>query len=138
MRTSVLTVFFENPFWVAILERTEENSYQVARVVLGSEPSDAELYCFLSTHYHQFRFSPPVPIKKDMVTGSKVSVKRSLRNAKNDMAKKPGTKAQLAIGLMYEQHKIDSHSRKSKKAEEMATVQREMKIQKHKKKHRGH
>ena len=51
-----LTIYFDDPFWVAVLEREDEAGYQAARVVLGSEPSDAEAYQFFLKNYGAFQF----------------------------------------------------------------------------------
>jgi hypothetical protein len=41
-------ILFEDPFWVALLEREDECGYSVARVVIGaSEPTGTELVRFL-------------------------------------------------------------------------------------------
>jgi len=41
---SVLTVYFADPFWVGIYERTDSSGYAVCKVTFGSEPSDTEIY----------------------------------------------------------------------------------------------
>ena len=56
MMEGKLTVYFEDPFWVGVFEKQDENGYAVARVVFGSEPGDAQLYEFIRQHYEEFRF----------------------------------------------------------------------------------
>jgi Protein of unknown function (DUF2992) len=46
-----LSVFFEDPFWVAVFERQTGNQYQAARRVFGAEPSDPEVYQFVLQTY---------------------------------------------------------------------------------------
>ena len=55
-----LTVFFEEPFWVGVYERTESGQVEACRVVFGAEPKDYEVYDFLLKHWDSMRFSPPV------------------------------------------------------------------------------
>ena len=55
-----LTVFFEEPFWVGVYERTESGQVDACRVVFGAEPKDYEVYDFLLKHWDSMRFSPPV------------------------------------------------------------------------------
>ena len=46
-----LTVFFEEPFWVGVYERTESGQVEACRVVFGAEPKDYEVYDFLLKHW---------------------------------------------------------------------------------------
>ena len=55
-----LTVFFAEPFWVGVYERTESGQVEACRVVFGAEPKDYEVYDFLLKHWDSMRFSPPV------------------------------------------------------------------------------
>ena len=43
MKTS-LTVFFEDPFWVGVVERIDEGKYSVCKVTFGAEPTEAALW----------------------------------------------------------------------------------------------
>ena len=47
-----LTVFFEEPFWVGIFERIEDDKLSVAKVTFGAEPKDYEVYQFLLKYYY--------------------------------------------------------------------------------------
>ena len=40
---SILTVTFEDPFWIAVYERTYFDSYEVCKITFGSEPKDYEV-----------------------------------------------------------------------------------------------
>ena len=44
--TICLTVFFEDPFWVALAEFRQNDMLTVARHVFGGEPSEPEVYAF--------------------------------------------------------------------------------------------
>lgn len=54
----VLTVFFEEPFWVGIFEKTEYGKLSVSKVIFGAEPKDAEVFEFFLKYYNDLRFSP--------------------------------------------------------------------------------
>jgi hypothetical protein len=41
---ATMTVFFDDPFWVAVLELQYNGRVRAARQVFGAEPTDAELY----------------------------------------------------------------------------------------------
>jgi hypothetical protein len=47
---ATMTVFFDNPFWVAVLELHHDGRVHAARQVFGAEPTDAELYQYLLLH----------------------------------------------------------------------------------------
>lgn len=46
------TVLLEKFLWVVIFERTDKKGYAVARTVFGNEPTDPELYEFISSHFY--------------------------------------------------------------------------------------
>ena len=41
-RKNQLTVYFEDPFWVGVLERIEDGALSVCKVTFGAEPKDYE------------------------------------------------------------------------------------------------
>ena len=46
-----MTVYFDKPFWVAVLERHDpDGTVRAIRHVFGSEPTNPELYEFLLRH----------------------------------------------------------------------------------------
>ena len=57
---SRFTVLFEGPFWVGLYEREEDGLYTVCKVTFGAEPSGAEVYAVLCTHWHSLHFGPAV------------------------------------------------------------------------------
>ena len=67
---TTLTVFFEDPFWVGIWERSESGTYAVSRVVFGAEPSDAQVYDLILTRWNRLRFSPAHPAEEAAARGS--------------------------------------------------------------------
>lgn len=60
--TGKLTVYFENPFWVGILERIENGKLFVSKVTFGAEPKDYEVCVFVCRHYYKLKFSPPLTV----------------------------------------------------------------------------
>ena len=45
-----LTVYFEGPFWVGVLEREEAGRLEACKVTFGAEPKDRQVYdCLLYT-----------------------------------------------------------------------------------------
>lgn len=77
-----LTVFFENPFWVGLFERIENNSLYVAKITFGAEPKDYEVYGFILKNYYNLQFSPAVPT---VVKETKINPKRMQRQIKKQL-----------------------------------------------------
>ena len=132
---SRLTVFFDEPFWVGVFERTEDGKLSVSKITFGAEPKEAEVYEFILKHYCDLRFSPAVDA---VVKESRANPKRMQREVKKQLsAKGVGTKSQQALKLQQEQNK---QARKAKRREaKAAQAERlfELKQQKKKEKHRG-
>ena len=132
----VLTVFYEDPFWVGVFERTDQGRLTAAKVVFGAEPKDNEIYELILNHYQETRFSPAVATVESKTVHNP---KRMQREAKRQTAAKGiGTRSQQAIKLMQEQNKLERKhvSREQKEAEK----ERKFDLKQHKKseKHRGH
>ena len=131
-----LTIFFEDPFWVGLFERTEDGALSVCKVTFGSEPKDGEVYEFLLRNYSRLPFSPGVAA--DPHRSAENPKRRQRAAAKQLHTAGIGTKAQQALQLQREAQK---RSRREKtKAEKEAEQQRrfEKKQQKKKEKHKGH
>ena len=130
-----LTVYFEEPFWVGVLEKIESGTLSAAKVTFGAEPKDHDVYASILKHYYDLRFSPAV---ETVVKEEKLNPKRMQRDIKKSLAKTGiGTKSQQALKLQQEQNK---QSRKAKSREEKqaeADRQFELKQRKKKEKHRG-
>lgn len=133
---SSLTILFENPFWIGLYERIDEDKYEVCKITFGAEPKDYEVYDFLLKNWHTLTFSPPV--KTDKIVERKLNPKRMQREISSQLENKGiGTKAQQALKLQHEQSKIDrkTHSREQKEAEKER--QYALRQEKKKAKHRG-
>ena len=128
-------VFFEEPFWIGVVERTSEEGLRVCKVTFGAEPKDYEVLAFLLENYDKLRFGPSVEtVVKE--TGS--NPKRMQRMAQREL-REPGigTKSQQALKLQQELMKTERrvYSREQKEAEKERRF--EQKQQKRKEKHRG-
>ena len=55
-----LTVYFEEPFWVGVFERVDNNKLSVCKVTFGAEPKDYEIWEFILKYYYDLKFSPVV------------------------------------------------------------------------------
>lgn len=131
-----LTVFFEEPFWVGVFQRTENGRLSATKVTFGAEPKASEIYGFILKDYYCLQFGPAV---ETAVKEQKRNPKRLQRDAKKQMQSNGiGTKSQQALNMQREQNKQE---RKIKsRAEKTATAKKmfELKQQKKREKHKGH
>ena len=131
-----LTVYFDDPFWVGVFERIEDDKLSAAKVTFGTEPKDYEVYEFILKHYDSLQFSPAVAT---VIKEVKRNPKRMQRDVKKQLQDTGiGTKSQQALKLQQEQNK---QSRKVKSREQkLSEAERlfELKQQKKKDRHRGH
>lgn len=44
---SKFSVFFENPFWIGIIERQYKGTLKVCKITFGAEPKDAQIYEYI-------------------------------------------------------------------------------------------
>ena len=123
-------VFFEDPFWIGVVERISDGT-----ITFGIEPKDYEVYDWLLKNYYRLRFSPAV---KAEAKKEHTNPKRRQREARMQTAVSGiGTKSQQALSLQHEQLKEERkiRTREQKEAEKEARF--ELKQQKRKEKHRG-
>ncbi len=96
----MLTVFFEEPFWVGIFERMEQGKLSVCKVTFGAEPKDYEVWEFILRHCRDLKFSPAI---KAELKQSADNPKRRQRNIKKQLRNVGvGTKSQQALAAQRE------------------------------------
>lgn len=137
MNTSTFTVFFEDPFWVGVYERTRGGKLQAARVVFGAEPKDSDVYEFLLKNWNRLRFSPPVSASaKQDRAGNPKRMQREIHRRLSSHG--TGTKAQQALKLLQEQGKTERREKSREQRETEAERKRELHREKRREKHKGH
>ena len=93
-----LTVYFEGPFWVGVLEREEAGRLEACKVTFGAEPKDRQVYEWLLREWRGLTFSPGIPTQDRQRARS--SPKRRQRAAADELSRTGvGTKAQQALQL---------------------------------------
>lgn len=137
MDESLFTVFFEDPYWVGIIELTVDGSYSVARIVFGSEPTDAQILEYLFKNYpNNVRFTEGLEINNQQP--SHTNPKRRQREAASLLSKKgPTTKSQEAVQRSYEDYKQTKQHENRQLKDELAELNYLQKIAKKKQKKRG-
>lgn len=131
-----LTVFFENPFWVGIIECNEDGKLTVTKITFYKEPKDYEIRDFILKKYNQLNFSPAV---ENVVIEKQKSYKKRQRDVrKQGQLQGVGTKSQQALKLQHDQSKQE-HILQNKKQKELDKMRLfALKQQKKKEKHKGH
>lgn len=133
---SKLTVFFDDPFWVGVYERTADGRMEACKVTFGAEPKDYEVYALLLQNWAMLRFSPPV--KADRKQDVKINPKRMQRAIHKQVeAQGVGTKSQQALKLQQEEGKAARKEKIRQQKEDEKQRRFELRQQKHKEKHRG-
>ena len=132
---SKLTVYFDDPFLVGVLERIENGKLSVCKVTFGAEPKDCEVWAFVLKNYSQLKFSPAVSVTVKKGTSNPKRLQREAR--KQAALPGVGTKAQQALQLQREENKLirKTISRQQREAEKQRLF--ELKQQKRKEKHKG-
>ena len=130
-----LTVFFAEPFWVGVFERTEDGHLAVSRVTFGAEPRDGEVYEFVRKNFSALRFGPTVEAQ---IWERRLNPKAMQRAARRQLACEGiGTRAQQALKLQREQCGLARRAVSREQREAEAQRQFELRRQKHREKHRG-
>lgn len=132
----MLTVFFDEPFWVGVFERSEDGRLSAAKVIFGAEPKDSEVFEYVLRNYCKLKFSPAVKAKTKKTADNP---KRRQRNAQKQLGTAGiGTKSQQALKLMQEQMKTERRQLTKEQREAEKQRQFELKQQKRREKHKGH
>lgn len=134
---SCLTVFFDPPFWVGVLERISDGKLEAAKITFGAEPKDYEVYDYLQKNWSKLRFSPSV----DAGTAAKqdMNPKRRQRAISAQLACQGGsTKSQQALALQREVDQTAHRAQSSQEKEAEKARRFAMRQEKRKEKRRGH
>ena len=133
-----LTIFFEDPFWVAVVERQADGALQAARHIFGAEPAPAEVLEFVLYQMGRLLERSSVAVAIEVAERRAVNPKRAAREASRALAQRgSSTQSQEALRLQLEQNKQirRQHSRAEREAK--ASYKRQIKIEKARARHRG-
>ena len=132
----MLTVFFDEPFWVGVFECTKKGKLSAARVTFGAEPKESEVLEFILKQYYKLKFSPAV---ETTVKRTADNPKRRQRNAVKQMKNSGiGTKSQQALQKQREEMKAERIQNRKEMREAERQKQYDLKQQKKKEKDKGH
>jgi hypothetical protein len=135
---AVFTVYFEDPFWVGVLETEDEGGLVVARHVFGAEPSNTELLSFMLYDFARMNRSRGGQDGCPSPREAGRNAKRAQREAKREMSRPPSTKAQAALSAAREGAKASRVALSREQREAEAARLFELRSEKRKRKHAGH
>ena len=99
--TGVFTVFFEDPFWVGILEENYNGIDYMGKHIFGAEPSNSELLQF---YIYEFDKIKKLRIGKTDIEIRKMNFKKSINKSKKLQSKTgTGTKSQNLFKKAFEE-----------------------------------
>ena len=74
-----LTVYFEDPFWVGVFERTQNGTLSVCKITFGAEPKDYAVHAYVLRHFYELRFSPALSAMQQSQTPPEAGAKAAER-----------------------------------------------------------
>jgi len=131
-----LTILFEDPFWIGLLESIEGDQMQVCKVTFGGDPTEQEVLEFFDRNWNKLKYSKPVVTE---VNAKPKNPKRLQRDArKQTLNIGIGTKSQQALKQQQEENKLERKTISKEMREAEKERKYELKKNKRKKKHKGH
>ena len=131
-----LTVYFEDPFWVGVFERTQNGTLSVCKITFGAGPKDYAVHAYVLRHFYELRFSPALSARQHVQCSNP---KRRQRQVQKQLSGAGvGTKSMQALAAQREQLKTErkQQSRAYLEAEQQRRF--EQKQRKKLEKHKGH
>lgn len=133
-----LTVFFDAPFWVGVVEKADGNQVKACRHVFGSEPKDADVLEFVQT-----LMMPLIELVSQSAEAAcapirRVNPKRLARLVAREMQLQGiSSQSQEALRLELENRKKERTHRSREQREALKEKKRSIRMQKKKDKHKG-
>jgi hypothetical protein len=133
-----LTVLFDSPYWIGLLEVERDGSLYAARHIFGSEPSNQEIYEFVQRDLLALQKRMTVGLLTAMAADKHHNPKRAQREVRRQVAESGITsKAHEAMRLQIEQNKQQAIQHHRQQREVDKTYKREIARAKAKARHRG-
>jgi len=134
--TSVFTVFFDDPFWVGLLEENYNGKNYMGKHIFGAEPSNSELLQFYLFEFEKIR---KLKISETNIEIKKLNYKKSINKSKKLQSKTgAGTKSQNLFKKAFEEKM--GIMKKERKTEELINKEEKYKkkLKKKLEKMKGH
>ena len=134
-----LTILFDHPYWIGLLEDERDGSLYAVRHLFGAEPSDQQVYEFVLREVTTLFARMTIGIPIELSENHPVGYKRMIRAARHSIEDRGiSTQAQAAIKQQIEANKQVRQQSTRTKRDAARERKREIARQKTKEKHRGH
>lgn len=130
-------VFFEDPFWVGIIDSARDGKRFLNRVVFGAEPTNAQLVLFMVDDF-AFALSGAAEVQGSAprTAEKRVGARRGMRKAAREQRGSPA-KALSAYHAVFEKKKAEERSKAVAAKEAVEVLRYEKRREKMKKARRG-
>lgn len=133
-----LTIYFESPYWIGLLEEERDGLLYVGRHIFGAEPSDAEVYEFVLRDIVALQARMTVGVPVDSPEKRHINPKRMAREVRRELSQVgAATKAQEAMRLQLEANKSERQQQSRQELDALRDYKRDLAREKAKARHRG-
>ncbi len=133
-----LTILFDSPYWIGLLEDERDGLLYAARYIFGAEPSDQEVYQFVQRDLLSLTAQMSVGIPFEQNPHRQVNPKRMQREVRRELAQAGITsKAQEAMRLQIETNKQQRQQQNRAERDALRDYKRTVAREKAKARHRG-
>jgi len=135
-----LTILFDSPYWIGLLEAESDDLLYAARHIFGSEPSDAEVYDFVQNDLLPLMQTMTIGLPIDSApTPHHINPKRLQRIIRREVLRTDvPSKAHEAIRLQIEANIKEQLTISRAQRDEKHQHKRDVAAAKAKAKHKGH
>ena len=136
--TSRLTILFDAPYWVGLVELADDGTLYAARHIFGAEPSDQEVYDFVQSEIIGLLANLTTGVPLESAPSRTVNFKRMQRETRRAVQNAGITsQAHEAMRLQLEQHKQERQHIRREQHEAARDHKRAVAEEKARAKHRG-
>ncbi|MDR0267109.1 YjdF family protein [Paenibacillus sp.] len=133
-----LTVFFDDPYWVGVVEVESEGKVMAGKHTFGAEPSLQQVWEFVQRELPTLVERLSIGVTANKAQRRAVNPKRMARlAARESRARGVNSASQEAMRLELEKRKKERPRLSKEQREALAVRKREIAVQKAKAKHRG-
>ncbi len=134
-----LTILFDSPYWIGLLEDERDGFLYAARYIFGAEPSDQQVYAFVQHDLLDLTAQMTVGLPIETAERHPVNPKRMQREVRRELSQTGvTTKAQEAMRLQIESRKRIRREDKREQRDALRDHKRAVAREKARAKHRGH
>ncbi|MGF1590391.1 MAG: YjdF family protein [Pleurocapsa sp.] len=136
-----LSILFESPFWIGLLELERDGLLYATRHVFGSEPSSENVYEFILSLQYKILIegmTVGLPVDSDSAKKRSINPKRLQRQIKREKERSGiANQSREVMRLQQEENKKERCSISQAERAAKRNYQRELAKNKRKQKHRG-